>query len=180
MDTQRTILPTRVRTPLVLTFLAALLAAGAPPAAHGASGPSHWLKIKTASRHVTITVTAGYNSSNRGFNFDGYSKGRADFVVPANWTVRFVFSNRGQAPHSLALAKSHGNNPVLAKIGGKHVEIPHATTGISAGTTDRVTFKAKTVGTYYLICAVPGHDAFGMWDYFTISTHAKKPALKIR
>lgn len=147
---------------------------------HTAAAASHWLKINKSSRHVIITVTAGFNSSNRGFNFDGYSKGKADFVVPRNWTVQFNFSNHGAAPHSLALTNSHGNNPKLARIGGKHVEIANATQGISGGKTIHVTFAAKTAGTYYLICAVPGHDTFGMWDYFTVSKQAKVPALKLR
>jgi sulfocyanin len=145
-----------------------------------AAAASHWLKVNKSTRHVVVTVIAGLNSSNRGFNFDGYSKGKANFVVPRNWTVQFTFSNHGAAPHSLALATSHGNNPTLARIGGKHVEIPNATQGITEGKTVHLTFKAKTAGKYYLICAVPGHDAFGMWDYFTISKGARVPSLKLR
>jgi sulfocyanin len=183
MDTRRQNLAGRTWKPLFLAILALTLSPGAPSAlaAHGHSAAaSRWLKINRSTRHVTITVIAGLNNSNRGFNFDGYAKGKATFMVPLNWTVQFAFSNHGAAPHSLALAQSHGNNPKLARIGGNHVEIPHATQGIMQGKTVRVSFKAKTAGTYYLICAVPGHDSFGMWDYFTISKHARTPSLKVR
>lgn len=188
MDTEHSVLTNKIWRLLFLAAVVSSLSLAASQgsyAAHAARGhstaaASHWLKINKSSRHVIFTVVAGYNSSNRGFNFDGYSKGKADFIVPRNWTVQFNFSNHGAAPHSLALATTHGNNPKLAKIGGKHVEIPNATQGISGGKTVHVTFAARTTGTYYLICAVPGHDTFGMWDYLTISKQAKVPTLKIR
>ena len=38
---------------------------------------------------------------------------------------------------------------------------------------------AVPAGKYYLVCLVPGHIQSGMWDYFTISTTAKKPSIQV-
>ncbi len=58
------------------------------------------------------------------------------------------------------------------------VETPNAPAGVHAGVTQYVGFGANQPGKYYLICAVPGHVAAGMWDYFTISTTAKLPSIQ--
>jgi Sulfocyanin (SoxE) domain len=94
-------------------------------ALHTAKNDKRWLKINRKTRHVVITVIVGLTGANNGFNFDGYANGKANFVVPLDWTVQLKFSNHADIPHSLAVANNHGNSPTLATIGGKHVQSPH-------------------------------------------------------
>jgi hypothetical protein len=51
-------------------------------------------------------MVAGANATNNGFNFDGYARGQANFIVPVGWGVEFIFSNLGSFPHSLAIAST--------------------------------------------------------------------------
>lgn len=152
-----------------------------------ASGPfttvknaNKWLAIDTKAHRVVITEIAAYANTNNGFNFDGYSDGKADFVVPQGWTVEFKFSNNASIPHSLAIALSHGSNPKLAKFAGQTATTLNALAGITKGKTQTVTFSADSTGHYFLICEVPGHDIAGMWDYFTVSKQVTKPILQVR
>ncbi|HWE64480.1 MAG TPA: PQQ-binding-like beta-propeller repeat protein [Chloroflexota bacterium] len=138
-----------------------------------------WMYANTKQQTVTIMVTAGATADNNGFNFDGYSKGKVNFVVPAAWTVNWIFSNPAAIPHSAALTMNNTVPPKLATIAGAPVETPNAQQGIAgAGKTQYLSFPAVDPGKYYLVCLVPGHLVAGMWDYFTISTTAKAPSLQ--
>lgn len=150
-----------------------------PHAAMAAKGSNKWLAINAKSHRVVITVIAADTNANNGFNFDGYAKGKANFVVPLGWKVSFKFSNHTSLPHSLAIASGHGNGPKLPKIGGKTVQTPNAKSGIAKGKTQTLTFMAKPAGHYFMVCLVPGHDAAGMWDGLTINKGAKKPFLQV-
>jgi sulfocyanin len=138
-----------------------------------------WLKINTKTKTVVMTVMAGQTGANNGLNFDGYANGKATFVVPLNWHVQITFSNHADVPHSLAVATGHGDNPTLATLGGKKVEVPNATQGVSKSKTLHLSFAAKPAGKYFLVCLVPGHDTGGMWDRFTIDKNAKQPLVKV-
>lgn len=46
---------------------------------------------------------------------------------------------------------------------------PDPTTGIGPGKTQTFAFVAGKVGTYALVCAVPGHEAAGMWDTLKVA-----------
>lgn len=183
-----------IRRSLVAVTLLSALAAGfgatsgtaslaaSPRAAHtekASNGPAKWLKVFPKAHRVVITVIAADTNANNGFNFDGYAKGKANFVVPFGWKVVFKFSNHTSLPHSLAIAAGHGNNPKLPKIGGKKVMTPNAKSGIAKGKTQTLTFMAKPAGKHFLVCLVPGHDAAGMWDHLTIKKGAKKPFVQV-
>ncbi|MGH2346103.1 MAG: sulfocyanin-like copper-binding protein [Chloroflexota bacterium] len=44
------------------------------------------------------------------------------------------------------------------------------TSGITSGRTDQFSFTANKAGKYALVCAVPGHEAAGMWDVFNVTS----------
>lgn len=144
-----------------------------------AKGSKNWLKVFPKAHRVVITVIAADTKANNGFNFDGYAKGKANFVIPLGWKVSLKFSNHASLPHSLAIASGHGNSPKLPKIGGKTVQTPNAKSGVTKGKTETLTFIAKPAGHYFVVCIVPGHDAAGMWDHLTINKGAKKPSLQV-
>jgi sulfocyanin len=139
-----------------------------------------WMFDDPKSQTVTIIVTAAATADNSGFNFDGYSNGKATFIVPAGWKVNWIFSNKGVLPHSAALTANLQAPPALAPMGGTAVETPNAMQGISAGKTQDVSFSAVDPGNDFLACLVPGHIQAGMWDHFIVSTTAKAPSLQIK
>ena len=53
-------------------MLALALAAGV---AVSKPDPAKFLAVDARSRVVSVTLIAGYDSSNNGFNFDGYGRG---------------------------------------------------------------------------------------------------------
>lgn len=139
--------------------------------------PYMW--INASKQHVVIKLVAASSAANSGFNFDGYFKGAANFIVPGGWAVDWIFTNDAALNHSAALATSLKPGAPLPLFGfGAPVETPNAAAGVHAGTTQYVGFGANQPGKYYLICAVPGHVSAGMWDYFTISTTAKLPSIQ--
>ena len=68
----------------VVTVRRALCAAAAllllAPAA--SAGAGRWLSWNAAARTASLTLVAGYNGANNGFNFDGYGRGRLLVQVP--------------------------------------------------------------------------------------------------
>ncbi|HVA89140.1 MAG TPA: sulfocyanin-like copper-binding protein, partial [Chloroflexota bacterium] len=46
---------------------------------------------------------------------------------------------------------------------------PNASTGVGQGVQQTLTFTATKVGTYAIVCAVPGHAAAGMWDVLKVT-----------
>jgi hypothetical protein len=139
--------------------------------------PSMW--ISAARQEVVIKLVAAANAQNSGFNFNGYFKGQANFIVPAGWSVNWIFSNDAALPHSAALANSLKPGAALPIFGFAPAETPNAPAGTHSGTTQYAGFPANQPGKFYLICAVPGHVAAGMWDYLTISSTAKTPSLQV-
>jgi sulfocyanin len=142
-----------------------------------------WMFDDPKTKTVTIVVTAAQTADNSGFNFDGYDKGKATFIVPAGWKVNWIFSNKAALPHSAALIKTLQPPTVLTTpvgISAPPIETPNAVQGIAGGKTQYVSFSAVDPGKYYLACLVPGHITAGMWDHFTVSTTAKAPSLQIK
>ena len=46
---------------------------------------------------------------------------------------------------------------------------PNAVAGVGRGVKQPFTFTATKVGTYAIVCAVPGHAAAGMWDTLQVT-----------
>jgi hypothetical protein len=140
--------------------------------------------MRSAQKKAVIQVVAAATPTDGGFNFDGYDKGRANFVIPVGWSATLEFSNKSAVPHDIALTKSLKVplTPVAPTGGFAPVAIPGPTTlahGISATSgTLAQPFSSNTPGRYYPVCAVPGHVQAGMWDYLTVSATAKQPSIQ--
>ncbi|HEY8286297.1 MAG TPA: PQQ-binding-like beta-propeller repeat protein [Chloroflexota bacterium] len=158
--------------------------AGLVPAAHlpslkGLTKLNKFTYADTTSKRVIFIMQGAYNSSNSGFNFDGYSKGNATFVVPTGYGVTFEFSNKSFLPHSLGVTSNNSGKLNLPVFGFGPVSTADAMKGIKPGVYQVVGLATdKTdVGKYYLTCLVPGHAASGMWINFTISATATVPEI---
>jgi sulfocyanin len=133
-----------------------------------------------------VQVVAAATSNDSGFNFDGYAKGKANFVVPEGWTITLEFSNKSSTPHSVEITGSLKLplTPVIPAGGVAPVAIPgvatvaHGLTASSGTVADG--FSSNAPGRYYLVCGVPGHVQAGMWDYLTVSAGAKQPSIQVK
>jgi sulfocyanin len=142
--------------------------------AKGSPATTPWIVSQSAAaKTVTFKVVAGYNRTANGFNFDGGANGAMTFTVPADWKVTLQFSNQAALPHSAVVTSSRTSvTPAFAGAA-----TPNAATGTAKGQSATVTFTANPAGTYYLVCAVPGHEGLGMWDRFVVSSSATSPSV---
>jgi sulfocyanin len=139
-----------------------------------------WMFDDPKTQTVTIVVTAAQTADNSGFNFDGYDKGKATFVVPAGWKVNWIFTNKAALPHSAALIQNLKTPSALTSSLGTPIATPNAMQGVAAGKTQYASFSAVEPGNFFMACLVPGHITAGMWDNFIVSTTAKAPSLQIK
>jgi uncharacterized cupredoxin-like copper-binding protein len=80
-----------------------------------------------------------------------------------------VFSNNSALPHSVAFVQMSKKNASSYTPAFKGAESPNPVTGVGKGKTQKFTFVANKVGSYAFVCAVPGHEAAGMWDTFVVA-----------
>ncbi|MGH2409511.1 MAG: sulfocyanin-like copper-binding protein [Chloroflexota bacterium] len=137
-----------------------------------------WMKWDAGSHTATLTLTANYDNTQSGFNFNGYGNGKMVISVPVGAHVRVTFSNKGSLPHSAVITPENSRTstsgfPDAFQGSGS----PNPTSGMAAGTTQHFSFVANKTGTYALVCAVPGHEAAGMWDVFTV-TSGGQPSIR--
>jgi Sulfocyanin (SoxE) domain len=145
------------------------LVAKAPPQPH------RFLAVDAQRHRVTITLIASYDSENRGFNFDGYSRSLM-WTVPRGWSVRVVCENRGPLRHSCAVVRSaDSTEPAF-----RGAATPAPQLGLEAGHTARFTFRASRKGVYRFACLVRGHEAARMWDVLKITRGGKPSAIDLR
>lgn len=160
------------RSMLVLPLLA--LALVAAPDAAAKNPAAKWLQSVPSRHYANLLVIAGLTKAAAGFNFDGYAKGRLTVTVPAGWTMHVVFRNAGALPHSLMVVpwstKASATHPKPA-FAGATTPVPYQ--GTQKGGHSQFNFRTLKPGKYRLICAVPGHDAAGMWDTLVIKRGAK-------
>ncbi|HXT34861.1 MAG TPA: sulfocyanin-like copper-binding protein, partial [Chloroflexota bacterium] len=135
-----------------------------------------WMYVDTKMHRVVFKVVAASDSTNNGFNFDGYAKGKANFIVPTGWTVNFIFTNHSPLAHSAAVVPTLKLNASVVPL----AETPKANQGVGANVTQYAGFTAYAPGKDYLACLVPGHILAGMWDNFTISATAKMPSIQVQ
>ena len=153
-------------------MLALALAAGV---AASKPDPSRFLSVDTRHRVVSVTLIAGYDSSNNGFNFDGYGRGELTVTVPLRWRVRVTCTNRGSLRHSCAVVAGAMN----AAPAFKGAETPQPAVGLSHGSTATFSFVASKLGAFRFACLVPGHEEARMWDVLSV-VRKGKPAISAR
>lgn len=135
-----------------------------------------WEYVDAQKHRVVFKIVAAANGTNNGFNFNGYSKGQANFIVPMGWVVNFIFTNHSPLAHSVGVVSTLKLNASVVPL----AETPRANQGVGANTTQYAGFTAYAPGKDYLVCLVPGHILAGMWDTFTISATAKTPSIQVQ
>jgi sulfocyanin len=161
-------------TPLVALILA-LMPAGA------AAQDSQYLKWDPATKTVTFELIAGGEGAKSPFNFNGYTDGEANLVVPPGVNVVMNFIQKDGTPHSAELIADKDPMP---NIGGE-AAIPRAYTskvveGLPQEAKDVIRFTAPDSGSYRIFCGVPGHGLSGMWIRFTVDPAAKEPRFEAK
>jgi hypothetical protein len=133
--------------------------------------PQQFLKVDAKARTAIVTLIAGYNGENNGFNFDGYGRGELLVSVPRGWRVHVTCTNHGGINHSCAIVK--GPMTVTPSF-------PNAATPIlPRGATAKFSFVASRAGSYRIACLVPGHEEARMWDVLEV-TAGGKPSISAR
>jgi plastocyanin len=146
---------------------------------HGIARPpaagSRWLTVDAKHHAVTLWLIASYTGANGGLNFNGSYNGTMVISVPVGHRVHVIFTSKGAYPHNAVVTatdprKTTGTFSLAFRGSGPS----DTASGVEAL---RFTFVASKVGTYYLVCGVPGHASAGMWDWFKV-TRGGKPSLK--
>lgn len=152
--------------------LAALLpltvAATKPP-------PARFLHVDRRARTARITLIAGYDDENSGFNFDGYARGELRVTVPRRWRVVVRCSNRGPLRHSCAVVRG----PTSTRPSFRGAAIPRARLGLAPGESASFSFGATRIGAYRLVCLVPGHEEARMWELLEV-VRSGRPTIRAR
>jgi sulfocyanin len=171
--------------------------AGATGTTTAPSNPSQW--IATTGKNVHLTLIAGYNQANAGFNFDGGANGHMVVTVPLGDKVTGTFKNTASTPHDVlvvayqkplpthsvpvAFAGACFGSPVCSAGGtGKPGAGSPPTGGAPQGANQTGTFSfvASKAGTYMIICGYPGHAIAGMWDTLVVSPTAKVASIAFK
>ena len=133
--------------------------------------PAQFLHVDAKARTAIVTLVAGYNGENNGFNFDGYGRGELLVSVPKGWRVRVTCTNHGAINHSCAVVKGPGT--ATPSFRGA------ATPILPRGKTATFSFVASRIGSYRFACLVPGHEEARMWDVLEV-TAGGKPSVSAR
>jgi len=143
--------------------------------------------VTTQGKVVHLTVIAGWNNVNAGFNFDGGAHGQLVVTVPLGDKVIGTFKNNVNTPHNVVIIPyttpqpSHSVTPAFP---GSRSPLPSFRSRPSgpprSNKPQTVTFVASKAGTYMIICGVPGHALAGMWDTFVVSRTAKVASVSFK
>jgi sulfocyanin SoxE-like protein len=143
---------------MLAVALAAVAVAGKPD-------PRQFLRVDARQHAVSLTLIAGYDSSNNGFNFDGYGRGELMVTVPLRWRVRVTCTNRAAMRHSCAVV----GGPMTARLAFPGASVPQPVRGLAHGATATFSFVPTKLGPFRLACLVPGHEEARMWDVLEIA-----------
>ena len=135
-------------------------AAQAAAAAAAASGPSATQGTFTGTEHdVSLKFTESADFSKYGFNAPVGSPGANPEVdVKVGDKIVFSVTNGGKSFHAFAVtASTSGPGPAI-----DGTTIGTADSPMKPGESGTVSFVPASAGTYYYICAVPGHRELGM------------------
>ena len=137
--------------------------------------PSPFLHVDARHKVATVTLIAGYNGENNGFNFDGYGRGELLVSIPRGWRIRITCTNRSAQPNSCAVVKGPMNDTPAFR----GASVPNAVDGLASGQTVRFSFVASRIGGYRLASLVPGHEEARQWDVLEV-TKGGKPSISAR
>ena len=176
--------------------------AGTSETAAAPSNPNQW--VSTSGKAVHLTLIAGYNNANAGFNFDGGARGQMVVTVPLGDTIVATYKNAARTPHDVLVVpyqKTLPTHSVPTAFAGASYGVPRfggsgkpgaggppPGGGVpGAGGPSQVSnqahtfsFVANKAGTYMIICGYPGHAIAGMWDTFVVSSTAKAASIAFK
>ena len=152
-----------------------LAVALASAAVSGKPDPRQFLAAGPGSRVVSLTLVAGYDSENQGFNFDGYGRGELLVTVPVGWRVRVSCVNRGGMRHSCAVV----TGPMTAAPAFRGASVPDPVQGLDPGSKAAFSFVASRAGSYRLASIVPGDEEARLWDVLEVARVAR-PSISAR
>jgi plastocyanin len=122
------------------------------------------LSSSPRTRTVSLYLRASDPHGASPFNFDGASAGHMTITVPVGWRVDATCANESTIlTHSCAIVDQ--GTTTLAFNGSA---VPNPVRGVKQGSAETFSFVASRVGTYQLVCLVPGHREAGMWDWFQV------------
>ncbi len=138
-----------------------------------------FLKLGDAPKSVKLTLVAAFTPANYGMNFNGYSHGKATYIIPAGWSVEVTFINPSPVPHSAIVVEREMIRKVqVGEPAFKGASTPKPVTGMS--TSKAVfSFVAGEPGDYAFACGFPTHATAGHWVALQISAEAKAASLKL-
>ena len=129
-----------------------------------------WLTVNAGAHTATVTLVAGATNALGGFNFNGYGNGQMVMTIPVGSVVTVIFTNKSAIPHSAVItAYSNRMSTSVMTPAFSGANTPNPTSGTPNGQTVSFTFVASTVGTYAIVCGVPGHAVAGMWDVLKVT-----------
>jgi Sulfocyanin (SoxE) domain len=148
----------------------------ASAAVSGKPDPQQFLHVDSRDKVAALTLVAGYDSANNGFNFDGYGRGELRVTVPLRWRVRITCVDRGGMRHSCAVVG--GAMTVRPAFAG--ASSPDPTYGLQPGQSATFSFVASRAGSFRLACLVPGHEDARMWDVLEVARGGKPSIAALR
>lgn len=153
--------------------LAVAIVAAATPTVFGAP------VLGAAMHSVDVTIVAGKNASDGGFDFNGYQKGAMTVTVPTGWQVVVHFENAHTTPHSLVVLPSgaHQQSAPSGPAAFSGAATKNLAMGLPKGSKETLTFEVSKAGTYEFVCGVPAHAVVGMWDIMVVSATANAPSV---
>jgi plastocyanin len=157
------------------------------PAIHAGSGQkkeliagitdADFLKLGDKPKLAKITLVVGLTNENMWMNFNGYSHGKATYVIPVGWTVEVTFINPSPVPHSaIVVERDMVKRPRFEEPAFKGASTPNPAAGMSSSKAT-FTFTASERGAYAIACGFPMHAAGGHWITLDVSASAVKPTL---
>jgi sulfocyanin SoxE-like protein len=89
------------------------------------------------------------------------------------------FANRDVMPHSALIYRDERPLPMAPDTPAlPRAVTTHVAEGLARGETDVVEFNADRVGSYLLICGVPGHGPGGMYLRFVVAEGIAAPTYR--
>ena len=159
------------------TAVAIGLAVGVSAAsAHAAKPSPQGYFVVDSSRHsVRLTLLAGLDGSNGGFNFDGYGRGEMLVSVPAGWHLVVVCESHGSARFSCAVVR----NSLSTRPAFPGAATPNPTVGLNPGAKATFSVLLANPGSYRIASLVPGQEQARMWDVLEV-TRGGRPSISAR
>jgi len=141
----------------------------------GRPDPHRFLSVSLAAKAARLTMLAALDSSNNGFNFDGYGRGELIASVPKGWRVTVQFENRGPRRASAAVVTG-ARSATLAFPGAS---VPDPIQGIAPGGKSQFSFTAGRTGVFRISSLVPGQAEARMYAVLVV-TPGGRPSITAR